>query len=91
MDSDERPRVPAWKTSSDIDWPRRRGRSTTLIAYLIIAAWPLVFWPLQSQLGARWLPGLAIPWWIMVGGIALLVAMARAAGRIRKKRPAIHR
>jgi hypothetical protein len=91
MDSDERPRVPAWKTDSDLDWPRRRSRSTTLIAYLIIASWPLLFWPLQSQLGTRWLPGLAIPWWLMVGGVALLVATARAVGRTRKKRPAIHR
>ncbi|HKA96189.1 MAG TPA: hypothetical protein VKD66_07975 [Streptosporangiaceae bacterium] len=91
MDSDERPRVPAWKTSSDLDLPRRRSRSATLIAYLIIVSWPLLFWPLQSQLGTRWLPGLAIPWWIMVGGVALLVTIARAVMRTRKEPPAIHR
>jgi hypothetical protein len=90
MSLSERARVPQWKTSSDLGWPGRGGRSSTVVAYLIIAGWPLIFWPLQSQLGtAHWLSGLAIPWWIMVGGITLLVIMARALRGIRKGRPAI--
>jgi hypothetical protein len=90
MSLSERARVPQWKTSSDLGWPGRGGRSSTVVAYLIIAGWPLIFWPLQSQLGtAHRLSGLAIPWWIMVGGITLLVIMVRALRGIRKGRPAI--
>jgi len=90
MSVSERARVPQWKTSSDLGWPGRGGRSSTVIAYLIIACWPLVFWPLQSQLGTHhWLSGLAIPWWIMNGGITLRVTMAKAFRGIHKGRPAI--
>ncbi len=57
----------------------------SLITGLIIVGWPLLFWPLQSQREFhRWLPGLAIPWWVVVGAVALVVTMARAVGRTSK-------
>jgi hypothetical protein len=77
MSISERARVPQWKTSYDFDWPRRGRRSLAVTTYLIIMSWPVVFWPFQAQLGNHnWL-GLALPWWIMVAGVTLLVAIAR--------------
>jgi hypothetical protein len=89
MSVSTRARVPQWKTSSEVGWPRRGGRSLAVITYVIIAGWPVVFLPFQSQLRpGSWL-ALAIPWWIMVGGLTLLVTVARAVLRVRKGGPAV--
>jgi hypothetical protein len=78
MSISERARVPQWKTSCDLGWPRRGGRSLAVTTYLVIMGWPVAFWPFQAQLGNHsWLE-LAIPWWIMVIGVTLLVTIARA-------------
>ena len=89
MSASARTRVPQWKTSGQVGWPRRGGRSLAVITYVIIAGWPVVFLSFQSQLRpSSWL-ALAIPWWIMVGGLTLVVTMERAVLRVRKGGPVV--
>src|SRR5215471_17447457 len=44
----------------------------------VTVGWPLLFWLIQARRGyAGWLPGIAIPWWIVLGGCGLVVALAK--------------
>jgi hypothetical protein len=44
------------------------------------AGWPLLIWFRRAQPGYRnWLQGIAIPWWIVLGVIALMVLIMKVS------------
>ena len=56
-------------------WRLRVGLS---IGIPVAAGWPLLFWLGQAQNGyQRWLPAIAIPWWILLAVYGLRLLLAR--------------
>ncbi len=60
---------------------RRRWRVCLglLIGLPVVAGWPLLFSLAQARPGYEaWLQGIAIPWWLVLGGIVSVHLVARA-------------
>jgi hypothetical protein len=60
---------------------RRRWRLGLglLIGVPVVAGWPLLFWLVQERPEYdAWLQAIAIPWWLVLGGIVSVHLVARA-------------
>lgn len=53
-----------------------------LIGVPVSVGWPLLFWLVQAEPEyKKWLQGIAIPWWIVLGVTGLLVLVAGGCER----------